>query len=42
MAFLSTPNSLLRGYAPVDMLGSGYSFEDLLAFVDSALSGDMA
>jgi DNA-binding transcriptional regulator YiaG len=42
VAFLSTPNSLLRGYAPIDMLGSGYSFEDLLAFVDSALSGDMA
>ena len=40
--FLATPNSLLRGYAPIDMLGSGYSFEDLLSFVDSALSGDMA
>ena len=40
--FLSTPDSLLRGYAPIDMLGSPYSFEILLAFVDSALSGDMA
>lgn len=42
VAFLSTPNPLLRGYAPIDMLGSPYSFEDLLAFVDGALSGDMA
>jgi len=42
VAFLSKPNSLLRGYAPIDMLGSAYSFEDLLDFVDSALSGDMA
>jgi uncharacterized protein (DUF2384 family) len=42
MGFLTTPKPTLRGYAPIDMLGSPYSFEDLLAFVDGALSGDMA
>jgi transcriptional regulator with XRE-family HTH domain len=40
--FLETPHVLLRGHAPVDLLKSEYSFEDLLAFVDSAKSGDMA
>ncbi|MFN7926086.1 MAG: hypothetical protein U0Q16_38670 [Bryobacteraceae bacterium] len=40
--FLSTPNPLLRGYQPQDLLGSAYSFEDLLDFVESAKSGDMA
>lgn len=40
--FLQTPQPLLRGYRPVDLLGSDYSFEDLLAFVDAAKSGDMA
>lgn len=40
--FLQTPQPLLRGYRPVDLLQSGYSFEDLLAFVESAKSGDMA
>lgn len=41
MRFLTTPNELLRGYPPADMLNSGYSFEDLLDFVESAKSGDM-
>ncbi len=40
--FLTTPNPLLRGYRPADLLESDYSFEDLLAFVESAKSGDMA
>lgn len=40
--FLQTPQPLLRGYRPLDLLGSDYSFEDLLAFVDAAKSGDMA
>lgn len=40
--FLRTPQPLLRGYRPVDLLHSGYAFEDLLAFVESAKSGDMA
>ena len=40
--FLQTPQPLLRGYRPLDLLQSGYAFEDLLAFVESAKSGDMA
>lgn len=40
--FLTTPHSLLRGYRPVDLLESDYSFEDLLDFVEAAKSGDMA
>lgn len=40
--FLQTAQTLLRGYRPIDLLGSDYSFEDLLAFVDAAKSGDMA
>jgi uncharacterized protein (DUF2384 family) len=40
--FLQTPHALLRGYRPMDLLGNDYSFEDLLAFVDAAKSGDMA
>ena len=40
--FLSTPHPLLRGYQPIDLLHSAYSFEDLLAFIDSAKSGDAA
>lgn len=39
--FLLTPQPLLRSYRPVDLLESRYSFEDLLAFVESAKSGDM-
>jgi transcriptional regulator with XRE-family HTH domain len=40
--FLQTPQPLLRGFRPIDLLGNDYSFQDLLAFVDSAKSGDMA
>ena len=40
--FLQTPQPLLRGHRPADLLQSGYAFEDLLAFVESAKSGDMA
>jgi transcriptional regulator with XRE-family HTH domain len=40
--FLQTPQPLLRGYRPIDLLGNDYSFDDLLAFVDAAKSGDMA
>ncbi len=40
--FLHTAQPLLRGYRPVDLLDSDYAFEDLLAFVDAAKSGDMA
>jgi transcriptional regulator with XRE-family HTH domain len=40
--FLMTPNPLLRGYRPVELLESDYSFEDLLSFVEAAKSGDMA
>jgi DNA-binding transcriptional regulator YiaG len=40
--FLQTAQPLLRGYRPIDLLGNDYSFEDLLAFVDAAKSGDMA
>jgi transcriptional regulator with XRE-family HTH domain len=40
--FLTTPQPLLRGYRPVELLESRYSFEDLLAFIESAKSGDMA
>jgi len=40
--FLRTPQPLLRGYRPIDLLESDYSFRDLLAFVDAAKSGDMA
>ena len=39
--FLQTPQPLLRGYWPADLLQSGYAFEDRLAFVESAKSGDM-
>ncbi len=41
-AFLHTPQPLLRGYRPADLLSNDYSFQDLLAFVDGAKSGDMA
>jgi DNA-binding transcriptional regulator YiaG len=40
--FLQTPQPLLRGYRPIDLLSNDYSFQDLLAFVESARSGDMA
>ena len=40
--FLLTPQPLLRGYRPVELLDSKYSYEDLLAFVENAKSGDMA
>lgn len=40
--FLTTPAPLLRGYPPQDLLQSAYSFQDLLAYIDSAKSGDMA
>jgi len=40
--FLQTPQPLLRGFRPIDLLGNDYSFQDLLVFVDSAKSGDMA
>lgn len=40
--FLQTPQPLLRGYRPIDLLSNEYSFQDLLAFVESAKSGDMA
>lgn len=42
LRFLLTPHPLLRGYKPVDLLQSEYSFEDLVNFVESAKSGDMA
>jgi transcriptional regulator with XRE-family HTH domain len=40
--FLQAAHPLLRGYRPLDLLDSDYAFEDLLAFVDAAKSGDMA
>ncbi len=40
--FLRTAQPLLRGYRPIDLLDSEYSFRDLVAFVDAAKSGDMA
>ena len=40
--FLTTPHALLRGHRPVELLESDYSFEDLLAFIEAAKSGDMA
>lgn len=40
--FLHAAHPLLRGYRPVDLLDSDYAFDDLLAFVDAARSGDMA
>lgn len=40
--FLRTAQPLLRGYRPIELLDSEYSFRDLLAFVDAAKSGDMA
>lgn len=40
--FLTTAAPLLRGYPPQDLLQSAYSFQDLLAYIDSAKSGDMA
>lgn len=40
--FLRTSHPLLRGYRPADLLQSDYGFEDLIAFVESAKSGDMA
>ncbi len=39
--FLDTPQPLLRGYRPVDLLDNDYSFQDVLGFVESAKSGDM-
>lgn len=40
--FMQTPQPLLRGHCPTELLQSDYSFEDLLTFVESAKSGDMA
>lgn len=40
--FLQASHPLLRGYRPIDLLESDYAFDDLLAFVDAAKSGDMA
>jgi transcriptional regulator with XRE-family HTH domain len=40
--FLTTPNPLLRGYRPADLLESDYSFQDLIDFVEAAKSDDMA
>ena len=40
--FMDTPQPLLHGFRPVDLLESEYAFRDLLAFVDAAKSGDMA
>jgi len=40
--FLETPHPLFRGHRPVELLSSDYAFQDLLTFVDSAKSGDMA
>ena len=42
LRFLLTPHPLLRGYKPTDLLQSEYSFEDLVNFIESAKSGDMA
>ena len=40
--FLLTPHPLLRGHPPSDLLQSAYSFQDLLALVDRAKSGDIS
>ncbi|OFW02905.1 MAG: hypothetical protein A3G20_09225 [Acidobacteria bacterium RIFCSPLOWO2_12_FULL_59_11] len=40
--FLETPNPYFRNHRPIELLKSDYGFEDLLAFVESAKSGDMA
>jgi DNA-binding transcriptional regulator YiaG len=40
--FLETPQAEFRGHRPVELLSSDYAFQDLLSFVDSAKSGDMA
>ena len=40
--FLVTPNPFFKGHQPVELLSSDYAFRDLLAFVESAKSGDMA
>ncbi len=42
LEFLMTPHRLLKGYRPVDLLESDYSFQDLIAFIEAAKSGDMA
>ena len=42
LRFFLTPHPLLRGYKPADLLQSDYSFEDLVNFIESAKSGDMA
>ena len=39
--FLLTPNPALRGFPPLELLQSAYSFQDLLDFVESGKSGDM-
>ncbi|MEZ5351331.1 MAG: hypothetical protein R2762_01740 [Bryobacteraceae bacterium] len=39
--FLLTPNAALRGFPPLELLQSAYSFQDLLDFVESGKSGDM-
>ena len=40
--FLETPHPMFRGHRPVELLGSGSAFHDLLGFVEAAKSGDMA
>ena len=40
--FLETPQAEFRGHRPVELLSSDYAFQDLLNFVESAKSGDMA
>jgi DNA-binding transcriptional regulator YiaG len=40
--FLDTPHASLRGQRPVDLMKSEYAFQDLVAYVEGAKSGDMA
>jgi len=40
--FLETPQAEFRGHRPVELLSSDYAFQDLLSFIESAKSGDMA
>jgi DNA-binding transcriptional regulator YiaG len=40
--FLDSPNSSFRGHRPMELLTSDYAFQDLLNFVESVKSGDMA
>jgi len=40
--FFFTRQAGLKGYAPIDLLGSDYGFDELLKFVEGSKAGEMS